>query len=451
MNQLSKVFIIVGSVLILLLLMVWLPPVEIGSVHLRPVRILSDLLPTRDTLQDVLPAPPAVKPAEEKTAGKYQPYRPKGVVMIDDYAQNAPGGMNHFYSMLSRVDSLRRPIRIAYYSDSFIEGDVLTADLRENLQQQYGGCGIGWIDCENGTNGARPTIKLNSNGFNGHVTGQPGFQPSLQGINQKYFRPGSGASLSLNATGFRKGTSQWTSAKVFFKSASAVSLSLNNVSKTFSGSSSVQTMESLGNVNTLSLKVNSGGAVFFGMALEGQKGIIVDNLGVRGIPGFSINHIPDNTLADFARLRPYDLIIIHYGLNVSSDESSNAYFESYKQKMKQVVKKLRKAYPEASILIVGVSDRDQRYADGIHTMHSIHRLEGYQNLIASECGVAFYSMFRAMGGEDTMKGFVDKGWANKDYTHINFKGGKYIADRMCKSLNAGLEDYKRKKAARLIK
>jgi len=32
-----------------------------------------------------------------------------------------------------------------------------------------------------------------------------------------------------------------------------------------------------------------------------------------------------------------------------------------------------------------------------------------------------------MGGPGSMKLFVDKGWANKDYLHINSRGGEQLA------------------------
>ncbi len=34
---------------------------------------------------------------------------------------------------------MKRPVRIAYFGDSFIEADIFTADLREMLQQEFGG------------------------------------------------------------------------------------------------------------------------------------------------------------------------------------------------------------------------------------------------------------------------------------------------------------------------
>ena len=39
-----------------------------------------------------------------------------------------------------------------------------------------------------------------------------------------------------------------------------------------------------------------------------------------------------------------------------------------------------------------------------------------------------------MGGHNGMLGYVANGQANKDYTHINHKGGKRLATEFVKSL-----------------
>ncbi len=72
-------------------------------------------------------------------------------------------------------------------------------------------------------------------------------------------------------------------------------------------------------------------------------------------------------------------------------------------------------------------------------------LVGYQDQMASDCKVGFYSLYKAMGGPGTMMRLVDeKNMGSKDYVHINFKGGKYVAPRIFKSIVAGQNNYARK-------
>ena len=63
------------------------------------------------------------------------------LVAIEDFGGEVPA-MEHFYRTMLEKDR-RRPVRIAVLGDSFIEGDIVTADVRERMQDLYGGCGVG--------------------------------------------------------------------------------------------------------------------------------------------------------------------------------------------------------------------------------------------------------------------------------------------------------------------
>ena len=178
------------------------------------------------------------------------------------------------------------------------------------------------------------------------------------------------------------------------------------------------------------------------MSLESDYGVVLDNFSMRGSAGFTIANIPHSVLADFARLRPYDLIILHFGLNVVSEKSRSANYKAYIKRMTRAVEKLRGAYPEASILIVSVPDRNQRTADGIKTMPGIESLSAYQQIMASECKVAYFNLFKAMGGRESMKALVERKLANKDYTHLSFGGGTCLAGYFYDSFMAGYDNYK---------
>ena len=57
-----------------------------------------------------------------------------------------------------------------------------------------------------------------------------------------------------------------------------------------------------------------------------------------------------------------------------------------------------------------------------------------QRRAARSAGVVFWDTYEAMGGHNGMLGYVANGQANKDYTHINHKGGKRLATEFVKSL-----------------
>ena len=114
---------------------------------------------------------------------------------IEDFG----GTMSHFRAALSQAGS--RPVRIAFFGDSFIEGDILTSDLREMLQAQYGGKGVGWVDISCVSERFRLTAKTNCSGWESHhANDRKGHQGSLQGLNGGYFIAKGNASFNVTTS-----------------------------------------------------------------------------------------------------------------------------------------------------------------------------------------------------------------------------------------------------------
>lgn len=463
MNQVTRTFVLVGLTVVILLAMHFLPTLYIKDVELRRVNVLSDILPEvyreRDAI-DVIPSVPMPKMADnvdnsaaagsgaqadanacaqDSTTGDSLPsrYAVRTSSAILDFSEGAPGGMGHFYHALDNISSLGRPLRIAYYGDSFIEGDVMTCDLREMLQARYGGNGVGWVDCVDKLNGFRRTVKVKSHALSAHEVVEKPFLHSLEGISQRYFGVSEGASLSVSSTSYKSHASSWQTATLYMRAQGGMSVVHNGDSVYVSPSQSVQTIvtPSRGK-RSVDYRFSSVSGVnhLFGVAMESKGGVILDNFSMRGSAGFTLANIPDPTLADFARLRPYDLIIIHFGLNVASDKAHAANYKAYIRRMQQAIEHLRNAYPDASVLVVSIPDRDQRTDAGIMTMKGVESLVAYQQILAANCHVSFFNLFNAMGGRESMKVLVEKGWANKDYAHLSFRGGRYMAEIIFKAL-----------------
>ena len=122
-------------------------------------------------------------------------------------------GMTRFYQALDELAKAPRPVRIAYFGDSFIEADILTADLREMLQQKYGGCGVGFVTITSMTSGFRPTVRHSFSGWESHsVMDSVFFDRSKLGVSGHYFIPNTGAYVELR--GRRTMPPVWTPASV---------------------------------------------------------------------------------------------------------------------------------------------------------------------------------------------------------------------------------------------
>lgn len=171
------------------------------------------------------------------------------------------------------------------------------------------------------------------------------------------------------------------------------------------------------------------------------KRIILDNFSLRGSSGLSLRSIPVWMMHEFNEQRPYDLIILQYGLNVATERGRN--YDKYIAGMQTTIDHLKDAFPQAGILIVSVGDRDYKTEDGtLRTMPGIKNLVRYQQNLAADNDIAFWNMFEAMGGEGSMANLVHAkpSLANYDYTHINFREVSiwqvYFMRRLCMERNS---------------
>lgn len=444
LNSSWKVFVLIGSVLTTLLLLQLLPSFSVLGIETRRVDMVDEVMNPPENLS-------AYKSKKNKKKLPTKLYQPEGVILFEDFSKGQQGGLDHFYKLLADSMPDDRTVNIAYYGDSFIEGDILTADLREKLQNRYGGNGPGWVEVGPNFGSTRPSVKVQwSNVMECAVAGR-GFNPALQGPSQRYYLLSRYAVFTAKSTTRYAHAAKWKRALLFLHSKESSSLKIGTTRdsmkmKTILPSEAVQTFELRGNMNEVvcGFGVAPNNIQVLGMTLDGLHGIALDNFSMRSIPGYSLANIPLVTMQQIARYRPYDLVVIQFGLNAVGDKSTELEANNYIEKMKKAVSHMREACPDASFLIVSVPDRDQRSAAGMLTIPQVKQLVEKQRDMARQLNVGFFNLFEAMGGDGSMAQMVDKGEANKDYTHINFKGGARIAEMFYQAILAGVENYKRR-------
>lgn len=507
-NNTWKPFAITLLVIAILLGMFYLPRIQVGDKMLRRVNIISEIQKRNDEgeiLAEIL-ADEAEGIVEQKFDSSetsvnepiYVDNIPEGMTAIEDFSIEDGRIMDRFYSALDKADY--RPVRIAYYGDSYIEGDILTADLREYLQQQYGGCGVGFVDISSITAGFRQTVRAYSNGWEDHNANDVDkkFDISYQGINGRYFI-GNNASMELKGQTRKYAAHLDTAymATVYFTPGPGLTLyaAINgdtpnilyrsgeepdvqedvrivtdmHVDSYYNADStevyydttyttrevrSVVGHQELGNIaykyikgriGSMRMSVSNGASSrFYGVAFDGLKGITLDNFSMRGSNGCYIQDIPMNTLKAFNKIRPYDLIVVHFGLNTANRNQKN--YSAYISKMSKSIAHLKEAFPEAAILVISVADREEKNADGrMRTMTGVRELISYQRKMAADQHVAFWNLYEAMGGEGSLVDMVAKKQASLDYTHINFAGGRRLGKLLFDVLQNGKENYDNRK------
>ena len=88
------------------------------------------------------------------------------------------------------------------------------------------------------------------------------------------------------------------------------------------------------------------------------------------------------------------------------------------------------------MLVLSTSDRSVKSDTGFAPMSSAPAMVDWQRRAARATGAAFWSVYDAMRAQGGMERFVANGWAGKDYTHINYAGGRQVAYALVDALDA---------------
>ena len=455
----------------------FIPPQSVGGVKLRRANILSDLL----SFDDAEAAEPAAEPAlfdEEEfhidmaaVAERIEAdTTPREVqityewLLAQDTArrERAVPDSARFVATLTPIEDFSdsgriqafcdtllnapRPVRIAFLGDSFVEGDILTADLRERLQSAYSGGGAGFAPMASPLTAFRRTVKTQSKGWTTYNIMQRKAAP--QNLRGHFFvsgwvcQPSEGASTRWENTDYRQRLDSCTAARVFFISPgdSRIELTLNDsLRREFEveGAAAVrQVTVTAPHIRSLAFKVNSGteGFIGYGAVFEAD-GVVVDNYSVRSNNGQAMFWTNPSVNAQINAHAGYDLVILQYGLNIMQTGVHN--YTNYARQIEKMVVYVQQCFPTAAVLVLGVSDRSVKTDAGFEPMDAIPYMLDYQRGAAENTGAAFWPTCDAMRSLGGMEQFVANGWAGKDYTHINYAGGRRVAWSLVDAINAG--------------
>ena len=395
--------------------------VEVDSVYVRDsIEIHEDLdsavLQLRDSLYNVL--------VQTKGADSLG-------VNIEDYSVGHIG-LRRFFAALNNRDTMSRPVRVAFLGDSFVEGDILVGDLRSYLQQTFGGRGVGFVPTSSVAAQYRPTIKMKSDKWKTWSMMTDYIQEyTLSGM---LFEPEEdGASMSVETSDRYPEIKSASTFKLYYQKNNGTVMrwvkndETDTLETVLPQTDKITCFEQTGEFSSVDCSFSNieDGFLALGVAMEDNKGVVVDNYSLRGNSGLILNRVDSLQSAALNEVRPYDLIILQYGLNVAND--SVLQYGWYGKKMEIAIRHLRRCYPTADVLVLGVSDRGRQFDGKFETMPSVLALLHSQRQMAKRMGVTFWNVFGAMGGENSMVRYVENNWASKDYTHLSFRGGKELA------------------------
>jgi lysophospholipase L1-like esterase len=384
------------------------------------------------------------------------------------YKNASKSAMASFFNALANIDSEPKSIRVLHYGDSQIEGDRISDYLRLKLQGQFGGEGPGLISFmpvapsvinklswSNGWDryqvfaGKDKRVKHTNFGAMAHITR---FAPYITVTDSSSYRSAwikvvTSKNGGPKAAGFGKiklfyGGSQTKTYVELYENGS-----LNNSDSLAAG----------GNFNVKEFSLNQGALLhefkfkgkdspdFYGVSLEGGKGIMVDNFGLRGSSGTFFNQINYGQLKNFFDYLNAKLIILQFGGNSLPYITTKEQADNFGGYIKAQINTIKKIAPQASILVIGPADMSVKEGAEYVTHPQLENLRDAIKRSAFETDCAFFDMYNCMGGKNSMLTWVEQGIAAKDYIHFSSGGARKIAVLLYSSMMNDYNSYLKNK------
>lgn len=459
----------------------FIPAAEIFGITLQPVDILSDikepsegaveyeadierlemelaaLAEVSDTIAiDTLPELPPVRYEwlADKRAGYerrvptielLKPDTTHRIIAIEDFDTLSTTRFERLVEKLASGED----VRIAFMGDSFVEGDILTSDLRSELQQSFGGRGVDFVPCDIPFATARRSVKRSASGWSSYSVMKPKSAP--ESLRDLFFISGyisegkAGAKVRWQSTDIFPTIDSCSRARILLVSrdTSRVVVTLND---TLSHEVEIAGDERLREIyieapyKSLSMRVAEGKVVCYGASLEGDGGVAVDNFSVRSNNGHAIFGTGAQINRQAHDMLSYDLVVLQYGLNIMMPGQRN--FSKYRDQLRDMIAYTERCFPNAAILVLGVSDRwiKDEETGRFKPIGSVDALTRHQRAAADSSRVAFWNTSEAMADLGGMPAFVRNGWAAGDYTHLNYAGGRRIAESLARSIRKAVYD-----------
>ncbi len=341
-------------------------------------------------------------------------------------------------------------VRIIHYGDSQLEMDRITAVLREGLQDRFGGSGPGMVPMMR---------KIHSvsvmQGFQGGLTRYSVVADTLShwtsshryGIMTMFAGMYGGGSFF-----FRRADNRYVQERA--KRISKVSVLLGHNSPGLRLSLKCDTMEvrtavidsARQGVSLVSWKLPAdvtkgtisltGNAEIYGIMLDGEPGVAVDNVAIRGCAGTIFTGIDSTLMRESFDSTDTRLIIMQFGGNAMPGIGSSKSISTYMEKMDDQFEYIKTIAPRAKILFVGPADMAKSVNGYLVTWPRLPELNDSLRVHCLSHGVAFWDTFNVMGGPGSMREWVNHNppLAGPDYIHFTTKGASEIGSQLSRSL-----------------
>jgi lysophospholipase L1-like esterase len=357
-----------------------------------------------------------------------------------------------FDSLFYRLDNCKNNnelIHILHYGDSQIEGDRITGFIRQKLQEHFGGKGPGLIPAIQPIPSASVEQSTSGNMERFTISGNFAYEAEHNRygvLGQISVVHGNGA-IHVATRNYR---TTFENVRKFSK----VRVFLNRHSENFTASLQIGENEPVvqsfpaENLQPVSLTWKfdrptrrfelwfSGNAEISAISLDGNAGVAVDNIPLRGSSGTFFTQLDVDTYLPVLHELNVRLILLQFGGNAIPAIRSERSVDDFTRNIARQISHLKNIYPAAQIVFIGPSDMSTTIDGRLQTFPFLKETVQRLREAALDNGAAFWSIFDVMGGENSMIDWVNNqpAWASSDYIHFTERGSAKIAEMFYESL-----------------
>lgn len=343
--------------------------------------------------------------------------------------------MAAFHSSLRMTEADEAVTRIIHYGDSHVTADILTGAMRRSFQHGFGDAGAGFALA------GRPWKWYSPVGGMSLASG--GWQTDGLGAFPRDGRLGlAGVSLTTESAGE---WIRWNLRGRYFDlyllrqpAGGAIDVFLDGAliyqhallaSDRFEAAYLELEAGAEGR-HTIEIRTAARGRVrVLGIAAESRTaGVVYDALGINGARASRPLAWNWDVLADNLTRRDPQLIIIAYGSNEAGDTDLDV--SEYASRFTELLRRFQQAAPRASLLVISPPDRS-----GVG--RRLPALVEAQRRAALRAGAAFWNLFEAMGGADSIERWARLRLAQSDRVHLTQSGYRLVAEALYKELMRG--------------
>lgn len=342
-----------------------------------------------------------------------------------------------------------RHVRIMHYGDSQIECDRITSLLREKFQEEFGGMGVGLVPALQ----TIPTFTLSSSITPDDVTQYLSYGPADMRSADNFYGPMAKvthipeqATIQLTGIGGRDypKACRFSRITVITKQPATLLLKTNDDEEeepqemplSSGGVPCFYTTSLNRAIGKATIEVQ-GETDILGIQLDGQTGVSMDNIPMRGSSGSSLTTISRSSLRPFFDRENVALVILQFGGN-STPYLTREKLHDFKENIKRLIRTYHELAPKAKMLFIGPADMAHNREDGELESYSIlPALNDSLRAAADEAEAAYWNMYAAMGGRGSIIRWVEANpqLAGEDYIHFTPLGAKKIAQLLYDTLH----------------